>query len=148
MRRWAIAVLVTVTAFIAFCPFEKTSDGAFLPLTVTIRSEAGLPIKSASVQALVDVQSATRSLDRLPPPAVTLIENSMYSVAEEPFLGPALTVKVPSSETTYRSLCWTHRTHFQYRGLLVVVEYERGLLGHVTEIPNLRETRVLTVEVP
>jgi hypothetical protein len=44
---------------------------------------------------------------------------------------------------------WTRRRFFQYRGLLVVVEYEDGKLeGRAVELPDLRQARSVTIEVP
>jgi hypothetical protein len=147
MRRIATALLAIVVAVIVTCPFEKIYDDGLWPLTVTIRSATGRPINAVSAEAFTSVADARQRLDNPPPPAATRDEQSSYSAVQEPYLGRPLEVKVPTSQTSFRSLLWTHRRFFQYRGLFVVVEYEGGKReGHVVGIPDLRQSREVSIE--
>ena len=76
-------------------------------------------------------------------------DNPRRASVQEPWLGWPLEVKVPTSETTYRSLVGTWRRFYQFHGLLVVVEYDDGKLeGRAVELPDLRQARNVTVEIP
>jgi hypothetical protein len=148
MRRIAIALLALTVAAIALTPFEKTYDDGVWPLALTIRSAAGRPISAVSAEPVLDVESARQLLENPLPPALTRVESPVRSVVQEPYLGRPLEVMVPTSETSFRSLLWTRRRFFQYHGLFVVVEYEGGTLeGRVAEIPDLRQSRAVSVEL-
>jgi hypothetical protein len=150
MRWLVIALVVMVVTALAFIPFETIIDDGLWPLSVTVRSTAGRPIKGISAEAFTSVEDARKLLADLPPLALTRWEKSIHSVVQEPKVDEPLKINIPTSETIHRSLLWTtHRRFFQYRGLLIVVEYEGGKLeGRAVEIPDLRQVRHVTVEVP
>lgn len=148
--RWLQIVLVVIAvAAIAFVPFEKIYDDGLWPLSVTVHSSAGRPIKGFSAEAVLNVENAQQMLGNLLPLEVSRAEKSIYAAVQEPRADEPLVVNVPTSETSHCSLVLTHRRFFQYRGLLVVVEYKGGELeGRAVEIPDLRYARQVAVEVP
>jgi hypothetical protein len=145
-----IGLLVAVAlAAIAFGVGEKTVDDGLWPVTVTVRSASNQPIEAVSAEAFPGVAIVRARMDDLPPPAVTRADHSLYASVQEPWLGRPLEVKIPTSETTYRSLRWTHRRFYQFRSLRVVVEYEGGKLeGRAVELPDLRLARSVSIGVP
>jgi hypothetical protein len=127
----------------------RICDDGLWALSVSVQSGSGQPIKGISTQAFVDLECARQMLANPPPRAATCVDHSIYSVVQEPMVEGTLKVNIPTSETSHSSLLWTYRRFFQYRGLLVVVEYESGNLeGRAVEIPDLRQARHVTVDVP
>ena len=149
MRWVAIAFLVTVIAGLGFVSTEKIYDDGLWPLSVTVQSASGKRINGISAEAFVNVERA-REMEIDPPPLeATRVFHSRYSAVQEPKVEEPLKVNIPTSETIQSSLLWTYRKFFQYHGLLVVVEYEGGKLGgYAVDIPDLRQARNVTVEVP
>ena len=79
-----------------------------------------------------------------------LPEFTRHSASQMPYVGKPLNVKVPTSLTTARSFfLWRYTRFYQYDKLVVIVEYQDGKRqGRVVDIPDLHESRTVTVEVP
>jgi hypothetical protein len=149
MRRFTIVPVVLITAAVVLVLYQKMIDDGLWPVSVTVRSAAGRPIKAVSAEAMFSRPTAEMELSRLIPPAAARIDNSIYGRVQEPFLGKPLKINVPTSETIHRSLVSNYKRFFQYRGLLVVAEFEDGKLeGRALELPDLRRGRELSVEFP
>jgi hypothetical protein len=149
---WRVAIVLLVVLLLAsgLVPHSKIYDDGLWSLSVTVRSTSGQPIKGISAEALLDVQSAEKVLANPPPVWLTQAEHSIYSAVQQPKADEPLKVNVPTSQKLYDAFLWTYRGRFfQYRGLLVVVEYQSGKLeARAIEIPDLRHTRDVSVEVP
>jgi hypothetical protein len=150
VKRIHSGLLVTVViAIIAFVPIWKIIDDGLWPVTVTVHPTSDQPIKAVSAKAFSSVEEARETMADLPLPCVTRADYPRTASVQEPWPGQPLEVKIPTSEKTYRSLVWTWQRFYQFRGLLVVVEYEDGKLeGRAVELPDLRQARSVTIEVP
>jgi hypothetical protein len=149
MRICATALVLLIFAGVALIPYQKFYDDGLFPVSVTVRSAAGRPIRGFSAEAVLSRAAAEAELNRLVPPAATRVDNSIYAAVQEPFLGQPLKINVPASYKTRRSLVWDYRRYFQYRGVLVVVEWEGGKLeGRALELPDIRVSREVSVEFP
>ena len=147
VRCLTIALVCLITAGIALTPYQKTHDDGLWPVSVTVR--ASRPIKGFSAEAVLSRGTGEVEPNRLIPPAAACIDNSIYGGVQEPFTGQPLKINVPTSYTIRGSLAWNYKRYFQYRGLLVVVEFEDGKLeGRAVELPDLRESREVSVEFP
>jgi hypothetical protein len=139
-----IAVVLSVIAARALLPLEKFYDDGLWPLSVTVRSASGKPIAAASGQAFGDAREAERVFQDLIPP-----ETDLYSATQDPFRGQPLAVPVPTSYCVHSSLLWSHRRYFQFKKLVVIVQYEGGEReGRLVDIPDLRERRERVVDFP
>ena len=149
MRCITIALVFLIIAGVAFTPYQKTHDDGLWPVSVTVCSASGRPIKAFSAEALMSRAAGEAQLNRLVPPAATRIDNCIYAGVQEPFLGQPLEINVPFGYTIRGSLAWNYKRYFQYRGLLIVVEWEGGKLeGRALELPDLRVGREVNVEFP
>src|SRR5262245_15043393 len=101
MRWLVVALLLMIFAALGFVPGQKIYDDGLWPLTVTVRSKAGQPIKGISAEAFLDVDSAREMLADPPPLALTRAENSVYAAVQEPKVDEPLKVTVPTSETRH-----------------------------------------------
>src|SRR5262245_2105365 len=129
MRWIAIVLLVALVVGVGLIPGEKIYDDGLWDLSVTVRSVSGQPIKGMSAQAFVDIAGAQGAVADPPPLAATRNASSLvasYCAVQEPKADEPLKVKIPTSETSRCALLWTYRRFFQYRGLLIVAEYEGG----------------------
>jgi hypothetical protein len=130
-----VAALVYEFGLVAIC------DG-FYDLSVTVKSLSSSPIRSVSCEGFRTTKDAQLSLAYLLPP-----ETHTYSASADPFTGEPLIVLLPLSfKESPLGRTWGD---FQFRGLLVIVEYQDGRrVGNAVEIPHRRESRSVTVEVP
>jgi hypothetical protein len=145
LKRWPVLLaLVVVLGGLGLVPFQKIYDDGIWPLQVTLRSAAGASIKAASGEAFGDRNDASYVLqNRIPP------ESLLYAAIQNPFRGEKLTVPVPTSYSIHRSLLCDYRSFYQYNKLVVLVRYEAGNEeGRLIEIPDLRLTGEITVNVP
>jgi hypothetical protein len=143
-RHVAIAIVLLVIGAAALFPYSKIYDDGLWPITVVIHSMENRPIKGYSAEAMDDVEKARERLSVLMPMEVARAQKSLYSAVQEPKEEQPLQVEVPTSEVIESGLLWTSRRFFQYRGLLVVVEYEDGTLeGRAVEIPDLKKSQRL-----
>jgi hypothetical protein len=111
---------------------------------VTIRSASGSPVREVSAEAMDNPDTVRYVLEYLIPP-----EGSRYSASQAPFVGDPLVVSVPTSYTTHGALLWYCARFYQYRKLVVIVEYQDGKReGRVVDIPDLHKSRMVAVEVP
>ncbi|SRR6266852_3729705 len=142
--RWLVFTLaVSVVSALLFVPYCKVVDDGAWPISVTIRSTSGLPIQSASAEAFGDNESAECVSQALMPP------ESIYSTTQDPFIGEEMAVPVPTSERTNSSLAWNYRSFYQFKTLVIIVQYKDGRReGRMVEIPDLRQTRAIEVEFP
>jgi hypothetical protein len=142
-RAGMIMLLILAALGAGFFPFEKIYDDGIWLLEVTVRSAAGRPIKAVSGQAFGDPNEANYVLqNRIPP-------GKLYSATQQPFRGEKLAVPVPTSWNIRRSLLWEYHSFHQYNKLVVLVRYEAGKEeGCLIDIPDLRLTREITIDVP
>jgi hypothetical protein len=145
MRR--VLVLLAVMAGLAaigFLPIWKMYDDGLWPLSVSIRSASGSPIAAATCEVFGSPEAARSTLvDAIP------AEAGIYTALEDPFRGGPVEVRVPTAETTRGSLLWRWKSFYQYKTLVVVVTYPDGHKEAVAAaIPDLRQTRAVTVTVP
>jgi hypothetical protein len=107
-------------------------------------SASGSPIASVSGEAFTSERWAGSSLEHLAPS-----EGRIDSAVADPFAGKPLAVPVPTSYKTRSALLWSCSRYNQMRHLVVIVQYRDGRReGRLVEIPDLRESRSLRVEVP
>ena len=137
-------VVVLMAGAIGFVPFWTIWDDGNWPLTVTVRSTSGSAIRAVSAEALDETDSVRYFLDQPIPP-----DDKHHSASQTPFVGEPLIVNVPTSSTIRGSLLWSYTRYYQYRKLVVVVEYQDGKReGRVVDIPDLHKNRMVTMEVP
>jgi hypothetical protein len=129
------AGLVYEFGYVAIC------DGSY-DLSVTVKSSSSSPIRAVSCQGFRNVDAARPLLEYLPPP-----ETHLWFASEEPFTGQPLIVSLPVSfRESPLGRTWGDT---QYRGLLVIVQYQDGeRKGKAIEIPHFRESRSVMVEFP
>jgi hypothetical protein len=149
MRWLAFALLLLIFAVIACFPFSKTIGDGFIPYAVTIHSAAERPIKSLRAIVEQNAGMANQHLSVLPLPDLFAMANELQDAVQEPYTGEPMKVRVPFSETSYESLVSTRYVRGQFRGLLVIVEYANEKLeGRAVELPDVRASRSVLVEVP
>jgi hypothetical protein len=142
--RKAVVVLGVLVGVGSFVPFStEIGDGA-VPLSVTVRSARETPLGAVSVEAFGNPAEAEEVLADLIPP-----ETALFSARSEPFDGNALVVQVPTSYHLNRALLWTYGRSYQYRKLVVIVQYADGKReGQLVDIPDIARSRELIVEFP
>ncbi len=139
-----IALLLIVMGCLAFVPLSKVCDDGMLPLTVTIHSAAASNIRAVSAEAFGNSEDAEYALDNAIPP-----ETKRYSALQAPFTGRKLTVDIPTGCTTRGALLWYSSRYYQFTKLVVLVEYVDGKrTGQMVDIPDLRHSQAISVEVP
>jgi len=145
-KKWFLAAVVVINLLLvaANFPFMTThADGAVL-LTVTLTSASRSRIASVSCEAFFSEEHARQALEFLIPP-----ERGRWSVVADPYTGRPLQVEVGTSERTRSSLLWSFSRYSQFRHLVVIVRYADGRReGRLCDIPHLRKSRSLWVEVP
>lgn len=143
MRRMLgiVAVLLAAVGFFYGFGCVAICDGSY-DLSVTVKSLSSAPIRAVSCQGFRNVDEAQFFLEYLPPH-----ETSRWSVSAEPFTGQPLIVSLPLSfRESPLGRTWGDT---QYRGLLVIVQYQDGeRKGKTVAIPHRRESRSVTVEFP
>lgn len=144
-RRWlrvtlgvtaAVAVIVSALAF----AIQVIWDGSY-ELTVRIENR-GPPIRCVSCESHGMRDDAEFAVaHRLPP------ESAMWSVVEDPFQGEPINVRVAVSG--HDSFLGFELSRSQFRYLAVIVTYADGRkVGQVVDIPDMRESREVTVIFP
>jgi hypothetical protein len=146
MRRIvSIAVVLLVVLVAASLVYEficvAICDGSY-DLSVTVKSLSSSPIRAVGCQGFRNVDEARSCLEYLPPP-----ETRLWLASAEPFTGQPLVVPLPFSfRASPLGRTWGDT---QYRGLVVIVQYQDGeRKGKAIEIPHRNESRSVTVEVP
>jgi hypothetical protein len=145
MRRVLIllAVIAGLTA-VGLMPVWKMHDDGLWPLSVSIQSASGSPIAAATCEVFSSPEASQYTLENAIP-----AEAAIYTALENPFRGGPVEVRVPTAETTRGSLLWRWKSFYQYNTLVVVVSYADGRREAVAAaIPDLRQTRAVTVTVP
>ncbi len=139
----AIAALFVVSLLPVWTMYKKVDDGLW-PLSVSIRSASGSPITAATCQVFGSPEAAQYTLENDLP-----AEPGIYAAITDPFRGDAIEVRVPTSETTREWVRWKWKNFYQYKTLVVVVEYPDGHWKAVSAtVPDLRQRRAVTVTVP
>ncbi len=143
MRKALILGIVVVVATILLIEFGsvKICDGSY-DLSVKVKSNSSAPIAAVSCEAFGRLEQAESLLEYLPPP-----ETRHWAASAEPFTGAPLIVSIPTSwRESGLGRTWGD---FQFRGLLVIVQYRDGKrMGQAIEIPHRRDSRSVTVEFP
>jgi hypothetical protein len=144
MRGLVFTLALVIVTAVLFVPFYEIVDDGARPVSVTIRSASGLAIQSVSGEAFGSAESAEPTLQNLSPP-----ETFIHSSTQDPYLGEKLAVPVPTSEHSKHSLVWNYRSFYQFKTLVVIVQYANGRReGRMIEIPDLRQKRDIVVEFP
>lgn len=144
VKRLAIGVTAVLLAGVCLAPVQTVWDDGLWPLSVTVLSTSGSPIASVSAEAFSSEEWARSSLEHLAPP-----ETRIHSAVADPFADQPLAVPVPTSYKSRSALLWSRSRYNQMRLLVVIVRYRDGRReGRLVEIPDLRESRSLRVEVP
>lgn len=142
--RLTFGVAAAMLAGVCLTPAQTIWDDGLWPLSVTVVSASGAPITSASGQAFSSEEWARSNLEHLASP-----ETRTHSAVADPFTGGPLAVPVPTSYMSRSALVWSRSRYNQMRQLVVIVQYRDGRReGRLVEIPDLRESRTVRVEVP
>lgn len=138
----AIALLLVAGAVVWVCTSTPCVvwDGGF-DLTVNVSSDPGPP-RSVTCQALGRREEAECVLEHLLPP-----ETRLWSAIANPFVGKALTVRVPLSGRD--SMSGRELSRFQFRYMVVVAVLPDGRrVGKLVDIPDCRVAREVAVVLP
>jgi hypothetical protein len=143
-KRIGIMLLLLSGAGILLIPWQMIREGGLWPISVAVRSASNSPITAVSAEVFGSRESAEYTLEHLLPP-----EGRLFSAVVDPFQGEPFEVRVPTGQQTSRALLWAYTRHAQWRFLVVIARYKDGRReGRLVEIPDLRETRSLDVELP
>src|SRR5262245_27894777 len=129
MRRLIITTALTfivvsigiLTIYHHFGPGYKIYDDGLWPVSVTIRSAACKPIRTAYGESFSSAEWAEFTQKHPIPP-----ENNIYSARQDPFRGNKLAVPVPTSCQIRQRPLWQEQRYYQYTLLVVIVQYEDG----------------------
>src|SRR5262249_1604766 len=148
---WA-GVLLIVNVWLAIAlwagiggPRQGVTLDVRIALTVTVRPLGDRPIRSVSAEAFDSREDADNVRETTCPPTTKL-----FSATQHPCAGPPPVLDVqPSSRSRWYGPVERPDVWFQYRWLVVIVEYEDGeRVAKLVAIPDLRKRRQVAVEFP